>query len=314
MLATTLDACGGGAPPAVRAGESSTLRAVPNGVTLAFSTIDDADDPSFNELLGINNEGKASGYYGDGSAGHPSIGYVVYPPYLQLSFRNEEYPGASGTVVTSLNNKHQFAGYYADNGGAIFGFIQTNGLWSKYRHPGAKGRGSKTELLGINDLGYAVGIYSAASAAGAFELDEATAHFSAVTPGKSASKVQATGINGAGDICGYYTTATGKIVGFLLRQGTYHVFSYPGSSDTRALGITLQDRIVGSYFASGVRHAFLLTDPLRQGGTWESFDDPSAVGKTVATSINVHNDVVGYYVDASGNTNGFVAVPLLARR
>jgi hypothetical protein len=44
---------------------------VPNGIHRAtaysFKTLDNPDDPAFNELLAINNLGKVGGYYGNGS-------------------------------------------------------------------------------------------------------------------------------------------------------------------------------------------------------------------------------------------------------
>lgn len=70
-----------------------------------------------NELLGINNESKISGYYGSGAYGHANGGYIVYPPYGQSSYRNENYPGATGTQVTSLNNTRRS---YTDKHGRIF--------------------------------------------------------------------------------------------------------------------------------------------------------------------------------------------------
>ncbi len=319
LVAPTLAACDGPAQHAVLpSGAFAPLRSHgprPNAIAFTFTTLDDQDDLTFNELLGINNESKISGYYGSGAYGHPNDGYIIYPPYGQTSYRNEEYPGATGTQVTSLNNTHTIAGFYADKHGRIFGFIQYNGLWFNYQYPKARGTGSATELLGINDAGIAVGSYSAASLDGAFELDEATGEYVTIDPGGGATNVVATGIDGVGDVAGYFTSKKGVVVSFLLRKGIYREYSYPGSSDTEARGITLQDRIVGSYVdRSHKTHGFLLTDPLQHGGAWQSIDDPKAAGKTVATSINVHDDIVGYYLDASGNTNGFLATPKAPKR
>ena len=41
-------------------------------------TLDNSADPTFNQLLSINNEGAISGYFGSGAAGHPNKGYVLY--------------------------------------------------------------------------------------------------------------------------------------------------------------------------------------------------------------------------------------------
>ena len=42
-----------------------------------FRTLDDNADPTFNQLLGINDKGVIAGYFGSGAAGHPNKGYVV---------------------------------------------------------------------------------------------------------------------------------------------------------------------------------------------------------------------------------------------
>jgi len=48
--------------------------------TLRFRTIDDSLDPTFNQLLGINDKGRIVGYYGSGAdAAHPNLGFRVLP-------------------------------------------------------------------------------------------------------------------------------------------------------------------------------------------------------------------------------------------
>ena len=55
---------------------------------LAYTTIDDGSDPTFNRLLGIDDDGVISGYFGRGSAGHPNTGYTVAPPYNTFESRH----------------------------------------------------------------------------------------------------------------------------------------------------------------------------------------------------------------------------------
>ena len=40
-----------------------------------FSVLDNANDVTFNQLLGINNDGVIAGYFGSGAQGHPNKGY-----------------------------------------------------------------------------------------------------------------------------------------------------------------------------------------------------------------------------------------------
>lgn len=58
----------------------------------AFRTLDNQKDPTFNQLLGINNFGVIAGYFGSGKAGHPNKGYVLSPHYAQGNYNNENFP------------------------------------------------------------------------------------------------------------------------------------------------------------------------------------------------------------------------------
>jgi hypothetical protein len=53
--------------------------------------------------------------------------------------------------------------------------------------------------------------------------------------------------------------------------------------------------------ALGLTHGFIFNE-----GHFTSFDDPEGVGTTTINGINDRGQIVGFYVDASGNTDGFV--------
>src|SRR5439155_22805882 len=57
-----------------------------------FTTLNDQRDPTFNQLLGINNKGVIAGYFGSGATGHPNKGYILTPPYTQANYHNENFP------------------------------------------------------------------------------------------------------------------------------------------------------------------------------------------------------------------------------
>src|SRR5260370_26840032 len=74
-------------------------------VRFKFRDITNANDPTFNQELGINNARVIAGYFGSGAAGHPNNGYTVLGPYnTQLDFTNENFPGTIQTQDTGLNN------------------------------------------------------------------------------------------------------------------------------------------------------------------------------------------------------------------
>jgi hypothetical protein len=43
----------------------------------SFSTLNNSNDPTFNQLLGLNAHGVIAGYFGSGAAGHPNKGYYL---------------------------------------------------------------------------------------------------------------------------------------------------------------------------------------------------------------------------------------------
>ena len=106
---------------------------------IKFKTLNDAADPTFNQLLGINNNGKIAGYFGSGALGHPNRGYTLNPPYGQGSYLNENFPGSQQTQVTGINNKDLTVGFWADAAGNNFGFVEHDGKFTNVVDPNAKG-------------------------------------------------------------------------------------------------------------------------------------------------------------------------------
>jgi hypothetical protein len=314
LLVPLLTACstvGSSSTPstALRPALSQRLGSARNAsFSFKFVTMDDQTDPAFNEILGLNDGGKLAGFFGNGSASSPNQGYVVDPPYQQTNFKAYNYPNAMDSQVTGLNDKKTVVGFYRDAKNNVRGFVNVQGIWTNYRHPHGLGQGkSVTELLDVNNSDVAVGFYTnSAGVNEAFSLDLLTGKVHAIDPPGGTNAV-ATSIGGRGDIVGYLEKSS-HLVGFLLRLGTFTEFSYPAATDTKFLGVTVFDQIVGSYVDSGgSTHGFLLTEPLKPSIGWQQIDEPNAVGTTVVSGINQSDDIVGYYLDSAGNTNGFFA-------
>ena len=60
--------------------------------TYTFETLNNAADPTFNQLLGINSGGLISGYLGSGAVGHPNKGYLLAPPLWTGGLQKRELP------------------------------------------------------------------------------------------------------------------------------------------------------------------------------------------------------------------------------
>jgi hypothetical protein len=286
--------------PAARAAQNT-----PDTVTYTFATVDDPNNSRINRLLGLNDLGKIAGYFGSGKKHDPSQGLLANPPYEDADFRTVDFPGAAQTQLTTLINGASFGGFYTDYKHDVYGFIQWKGLWFAYSGP----RGaSVTEIMSMNST-EAVGFWVNSSGDDVpFSTDIATGIFQKVhTPDGTQSAV-ATGINRRGDICGYYTSASGLTQAFLREVGKIAIqFSYPGAIGTKALGLSPFGNVVGSYVdASGDTHGFLVRNPGTKRVVWQTIDDPQASKGTVVTAINLHESIAGYYVDRSGRNHGFL--------
>ena len=281
------------------------------GHKYTFTTLDDHADPTFNQLLGINNTNVISGYFGIGSVAHPNKGYVLSPPYGQGNYTNENFPGSVQTQVVAINNTGDTAGFWVQGNGTNRGFIDFNGVFTSYTDPNTPhGPGSVNQILGINDNGIAVGFYNdAAGVSHGFTLNQATGAFTKIP--KQGGSTVATGINNAGAVVGFAQASDGTISSFLLSSGHTTRFQFPGGSSTEAFGINASDQIVGSYLdGAGVMHGFVLDNPTG-AARWRSVDDPNGVGSTVINGENDAGDLVGFYTDAAGNTDGMLATPVV---
>jgi hypothetical protein len=126
-------------------------------------------------------------------------------------------------------------------------------------------------------------------------------------PGAS---LTAAAINDRGDVAGFYTNPrTGNMDGFLLSYGHFKDLAVPGASATMALGVNNLDEVVGTYTAgtgsNAVMHGFAWTP---QHG-FRTVDDPHGIGTTTINGVNDFGQLVGFYTDSNGNTDGFLATP-----
>ena len=279
--------------------------ALPSTVqTFQFQTIDNPLDPTFNQLLGINDAGTISGYYGAGTVGHPNQGYTVAPPYHKDKFTPENVPGAVQTQVTCIDNLGNTGGFWVDSYGIIRGFIEWNGVFTNYAH----GKSTNTQILGLNNAGTAVGLYSDRNGKfHGFALDQATGKFKPVNP-PGATNVQATAINNNGDVVGFYATSPSNSFGYIEKKGVFSTFAFPRSVQTSVFGVNDSDQIVGAYVdQKNVNHGFLLESPLSHA-KYTTIDQQNSTG-TWLNGINNNGQMVGFYLDAAGRTHGVLVTP-----
>lgn len=292
-----------------------------------FRTLDNPGDPTFNQLLGVNSSGEIAGYLGSGTAGHPNKGYLVVNATTRKMtgrFISENFPGSAQTQVTGLNADGVTVGFWsgtndanqADN--ANTGFYASGGTFHSVHFPtGDNSSPVVDQLLGVNDQGVAAGFYTNGQGKNrGYEYDVQTHRFTRVLPpgftgatSLQSPSLTAAAINDFDDVVGFYTASGGVTDGFLQTPGgTFTQLAYPGASSTVALGISGTNEVVGSYtVGSG-------NDVVTHGFTWTttagfaSLSDPLGRNSTTINGVNVRGELVGFYTDSSGSTDGFLAV------
>lgn len=312
----------------------------------AFQTIDNPQDLTFNQLLGINDSNVIAGYFGSGDPGHPNKGYVIgswqggnlangqinlgssmsHRPgrsaptrsghsrrdhQQSTAFQPENFPGSAQTQVTGLNNLRTTVGFWADAAGDNFGFYSIDGHFHMANYPTKDvAKPSVDQLLGVNDHGEAVGFYTdGQGVTHGYTYNINTHRYGQVqVPGDT--NVTAAAINGLGDIAGFADNPAGNTEGFLkLPSGRTVHLNVPGASATQALGVNGGDEVVGTYTVGSGPNAMNYGFTWSPGFGFETVSDPNGIGSTTINGVNDRGTIVGFYTDAGGNTDGFVGRP-----
>jgi hypothetical protein len=299
-----------------------TLSAAAGASTAAspytFRTLNNAHDLTFNQLLGINNNGHIAGYFGSGVAGHPNKGYLLRPPFgSQKQYQNINFPHSKQTQVTGLNDLGVQVGFWstqnnANNINNNFGFYLKNGRFVEVNFPTHDpAKPPVDQLLGVNNHDVAVGFYTDGQMNNhGYEYNIITRSFSRVLkPGDPGASLQATAINDHGDVAGIYVTKGGVTDGFLKSGGRFITLAVRGAAMTQAFGVNNHDEVVGTYQVGTGNNAKTFGFTWRAGHGFTTVSDPHGVGTTLVNGVNNEGDLVGFYTDAAGNVDGMLALP-----
>ena len=173
-----------------------------------------------NQLLGVNNNNVAVGFYTDGNGVNHGYTFTI----AGMSFSapiNDPNAGTmtgQGTTTTGINNSGQIAGFYIDANGNFHGFLDVNGMFMTVDDP----NGTNTMLLGLNNSGQAVGSFVDMNgetqgllfniAADTFQtISDPNA---SATPAFNVTGTTINGINDQGDLVGFYSNGT-QVIGLL---------------------------------------------------------------------------------------------------
>ena len=228
---------------------------------------------------------------------------LVPPPASAQQFITFNYPGATTTFPTLINNKGEVVGYYVDADGINHGFTLLNGQFTAINVPG----GVQTLANGANDLGEIVGEYVDSAGAQHGFLFNGTTYTTIDYPGSNQSYLSS--INNMGEIVGGHFDVTGDTVighGFSLINGVFTTVDFPGSglllnapNQINDLGV-----IAGWYFdANSVSHGYVYN-----AGVFTAINLPGA-SCTGVNAINDSGELSGYYcVGTLGASEGFTNV------
>lgn len=298
---------------AVLAAATSGAALVPAGAHAGvydFTTLDNASDPTFNQLLGINNRDVISGYFGSGAAGHPNQGYVLT---RLRSYTSENFPNSVQTQVTGLNNTGTTVGFFSNTNlgvgsDANFGFVDARGKFRPVVDPNTPNIAVPTnQLLGVNDRNIAVGFYVDANGnSHGYTYNIRNSSFSPDINATGATSTTTAAINDRGVIAGF-DTVSGMTEGFIDQRGHFKQFEVPGATSTSFFGLNDEGVAVGDYVNAAGDTEGLVYNSIN--GRWFTLNDPlaAAPGGTTLNGINDKGDIVGFYVDAAGNTDGLLA-------
>ena len=278
-----------------------------------FTNIINPADPTFNQLLGINNSDVIAGYNGSGVPGHPNQGYTTTT--AGTTFTPENFPGSVQTQVVGINNHGTTVGFYSptNNGSdANFGFFNhTAGTFGAVVDPLTTSTPSTNQLLGINDNGVAVGFYNDANGnSHGYKYNLANGKFTPVVdPAAAAASLTAAAIDNAGDVGGFFVNGAGLDTGFLDKGGTFTTIRVPGFADTQVLGMNNNGQLVGQAFGPmGFTEGFVYNVAT---ATFTAVTDPNGKCAMVVNGINDAGDLVGFYTNPNnGHTIGMLAQPV----
>jgi hypothetical protein len=296
---------------------ASTTGASTSGYS--FRTVNNSHDLTFNQLLGVNNQGVIAGYFGSGAQGHPNKGYELLP---WGQYVNENFPGSVQTQVTGLNDNGVTVGFWSTMNTANmtnnnFGFYSAGGRFHSVNFPtGDNASPPVDQLLGVNDHDVAVGFYTNGQGSNrGYEYNIYSHKFTRVlvpgAPGGQAGpSLTAAAINNHGDVAGFYTASGGATDAFLqLSGGRFITLAVHGASMTQAFGVNDSDEVVGAYTVGSGSNAQTHGFTWRPGHGFKTVDDPHGIGTTLINGVNDRGELVGFYTDAAGNTDGMIAMP-----
>ena len=266
----------------------------------------DVPGASLTRPIDVNNSGAIVGFYTDQAGTH---GFVL----KQGKYTTVDFPGAVLTSVMGVNDLGYLVGRFQTEEGVDHGFLFSNGAFRQIDFPGS----ISTQCHGINKKGQIVGRYFSVENPGQGGGQGLAHEHGFLLTGSSftgidfpdASTTDAWKITDDGDIVGDWTSNgalnSGSLHGYVMHDGQYGSFDFPGALGTAGRDLNASGQLLGILYdkncLSPLGHGFT-----RDNGSYSDFDFPGSVC-TIAQGINNSGVIVGAYADSSGAQHGYLA-------
>jgi hypothetical protein len=179
---------------------------------------DSPASPPVDQLLGVNDNDVAVGFYNDAGGATHAYTYNIRRNQFNLVIAS----GVTNPTAAGINNRGDIAGFGTVNGQTAGFLLSRDGQVTILQAPGA----ASTSALGINDSDEVVGVYTdAAGALHGFTWTRSGGFKTVDDPNASETSGNGTTINGLNDkgqLVGFYTDANGNTDGLLATPHHHH--------------------------------------------------------------------------------------------
>ena len=171
-------------------------------------------------------------------------------------------PGATGTLVSAVNDAGEIVGNYTDASGVQHGFTDIGGVFATIDPAGS----TSTEVAGVNNGGEIAGTYIDSSGVTDGFTETGGVFTTLQAPGALSTVVEA--VNDAGTVTGFYLGSDVQQHGFVDLGGVISTLDPPGSTGAMPTGVNSAGEVFGTdRNAAGLETAFTATPACYCPGT-----------------------------------------------
>jgi hypothetical protein len=215
-----------------------------------FTHLPTGDSASQTQAIGINNSDRSPkivGFYTDTNTGvtHGFLDSKGVQMAVDDPHGSPPYVAAPTQNLLGVNDRGEASGFWMDNNGNEHGFVaqldESTMKFSFTEVPPSLFKGAvATQVSNINDEHDVCGFWTDANKVSHGFVGRLGGHyysFEAEIEGMKVASTQVFGCNNNGGLVGQVTDSAGALHGFVYREGRFHPFDAPGSSQVTVLNV-----------------------------------------------------------------------------